>query len=102
MPTMTVDELLVKIRDAQGKMSRKNGHRLLLAPCGDALIQLAVRVRDLTRYHSVTLALDDCYIPDGPSVMNTALIQPDVRVGELSAKETDGATDPLTVGRSAQ
>ena len=48
MPTMTVDELLVKIRDAQGKMSRKNGHRLLLAQCGDALIQLANRVGELS------------------------------------------------------
>ena len=45
---MTVDELLVKISDAQGKMSRKNGHRLLLAQCGDALIQLATRVGELS------------------------------------------------------
>lgn len=48
MPTMTVDALLVKVRDAQHKMSRKNGHRLLLAQVEDALIQLAVRVGELS------------------------------------------------------
>ena len=64
---MTLDDLLLKVRDAYSKMSRKNAHRLVLVQCEDALIQLADRV------------------------------------GELSVKETiDGATDPQSVGRSAQ
>ena len=48
MPTMTVDELLVKVRDAARKMSRKNPHRLVLVQCENALIQLANRVGELS------------------------------------------------------
>ena len=48
MPTMTVDDLLVKVRDAQRKMSRKNAHRVLFAQVEDALIQLATRVGELS------------------------------------------------------
>lgn len=43
MPSMTVAELVEKLRHAVQRMSRKNPHRLLLVQCEDALIQLAVR-----------------------------------------------------------
>lgn len=49
MPTMTVDDLLVKVRDAERKMSRKNPHKLLMRQIQDALIQLAVRVGELSQ-----------------------------------------------------
>ena len=45
---MTVAELVAKLRIAEGKMSRKNEHRLLLMQCEDALIQLAARVGELS------------------------------------------------------
>ena len=48
MPTMTLDDLLLKVRDAYSKMSRKNAHRLVLVQCEDALIQLANRVGELS------------------------------------------------------
>ena len=45
---MTLDDLLLKVRDAYSKMSRKNAHRLVLVQCEDALIQLADRVGELS------------------------------------------------------
>ena len=45
---VTLQELLLKIEKARQRMSAKNPHRLLFRQCGDALIQLATRVGELS------------------------------------------------------
>lgn len=49
MPTdITLQDLLLNIEKARQRMSVKNPHRLLFRQCEDALIQLAVRVGELS------------------------------------------------------
>lgn len=50
MPTdITLQELLLKTEKARQRMSARNPHRLLFRQCEDALIQLAVRVGELSQ-----------------------------------------------------
>ena len=67
MPTMTVDDLLVKVRDAQLKMSRKNPHKLLMQQIQDALIQLATRVGELSAVKETTDGATDSHAVGHPA-----------------------------------
>lgn len=44
-----VEDLVLRLNDAQQRMSKKNSHRRLMADCQEALIQLARRVGESSR-----------------------------------------------------